>query len=140
MNSVTFGMIKPDAVKKNYTGKIIDLILNNGFKIRAMKLLRLTTSQAEKFYFIHHERPFYRELVEYITSGPVVAMVLEKDNAVQSYRNLLGATDPKEAAEGTIRKLYGESKAINAIHGSDSDENAQIEISFMFNQLEYIDG
>ena len=138
MNNLTFGMIKPDAIEKNYTGKIIDIILQNGFKLLAIKQLQLTIEQAEKFYYVHHNRPFYRELVEYITRGPVIAMVLEKEDAVQSYRDILGATDPLEAAEGTIRKLFGESKAINAIHGSDSDENAQIEISFMFNQLEII--
>ena len=138
MNNLTYGMIKPDAIEKNYTGKIIDIILQNGFKILAIKQLQLTVSQAEKFYYVHRNRPFYRELVEYITRGPVIAMVLEKENAVQSYRDILGATDPVEAAEGTIRKLFGESKAINAIHGSDSDENAQIEISFMFSELEII--
>jgi nucleoside-diphosphate kinase len=140
MNNLTFGMIKPDAIEKNYTGKIIDIILQNGFKILAIKQLQLTIEQAEKFYYVHHNRPFYGELVEYITRGPVIAMVLEKEDAVQSYRDILGATDPAEASEGTIRKLFAESKAINAIHGSDSDENAQIEISFMFNQLEIING
>lgn len=138
MSNLTYGMIKPDAVQKNYTGKIIDKILEAGFKIRGMKLLQLTKSQAEKFYYVHCERPFYGELVEYITSGPVVALALEKENAVADYRALLGATDPNEAADGTIRKLYGESKAINAIHGSDSDENALIEINFMFSNLELI--
>ncbi len=138
MSNLTYGMIKPDAVQKNYTGKIIDKILEAGFKIRGMKLLQLTKSQAEKFYYVHRERPFYGELVEYITSGPVVALALEKENAVADYRALLGATDPNEAADGTIRKLYGESKAINAIHGSDSDENALIEINFMFSNLELI--
>ncbi|HOV91913.1 MAG TPA: nucleoside-diphosphate kinase [Candidatus Kapabacteria bacterium] len=140
MNNLTFGMIKPDAIEKNYTGKIIDFILQNGFKILALKQIQMTTRQAELFYYVHHNRQFYRELVEYITRGPVIAMVIEKENAVQSFREILGATDPAEAANGTIRKLYGESKAINAIHGSDSDENAQIEISFMFNQLEIING
>lgn len=140
MNNQTFGMIKPDAIEKKFAGKIIDLILQNGFIIKGMKQIRLTTNQAESFYYVHHQRSFYRELVEYITRGPVIAMVLEKEDAVQSFRDLLGATDPLEAADGTIRKLYGESKAINAIHGSDSDENAQIEISFMFNQLELNNG
>lgn len=140
MNNQTFGMIKPDAIEKKFAGKIIDLILQNGFIIKGMKQIRLTTNQAESFYYVHHQRSFYRELVEYITRGPVIAMVLEKEDAVQSFRDLLGATDPLEAADGTIRKLYGESKAINAVHGSDSDENAQIEISFMFNQLELNNG
>ncbi len=138
MSNVTYGMIKPDAVQKNYTGKIVDKILDAGFKIRGMKLIQLTKEQAEKFYYVHRERPFYGELVEYITSGPVVALALEKENAVADYRALLGATDPNEAAEGTIRKLFGESKAINAIHGSDSDENALIEINFMFSNLELL--
>jgi nucleoside-diphosphate kinase len=138
MGNVTFGMIKPDAVRKNYSGKIIDMILNTGFKINGLKLIKLTTCQAKKFYEVHKERPFYNELVEYITSGPVIALALEKDNAVEDYRKLLGATDPLEAADGTIRKLYGESKAINAIHGSDSDDNAKIEISFMFSNLDLV--
>lgn len=138
MANITFGMIKPDAVKKNYSGKIIDMILSAGFKINGMKLIQLTKEQAKQFYLVHKDRPFYMELVEYITSGPVIALALEKDNAVQDYRTLLGATDPLEAADGTIRKLFGESKAVNAIHGSDSDENAKIEISFMFSNLELV--
>lgn len=138
MSNLTFGMIKPDAVQKNYTGKIIDKILQAGFNIRGMKLIQLTKAQAEKFYIVHRERPFYRELVDYITSGPVVALALEKENAVADFRILLGATDPNEAADGTIRRLYGESKAINAIHGSDSDENALVEINFMFSNLELV--
>lgn len=138
MSNKTYGMIKPDAVRKNYTGKILDMIISAGFKIRGMKLMHLTEEKAKEFYIVHKERPFYGELVEYITSGPVVALALEKDNAVQDYRNLLGATDPNEAAEGTIRKLFGESKAINAIHGSDSDENADLEISFIFDKSELI--
>lgn len=138
MSNLTFGMIKPDAVQKNYTGKIIDKIIESGFKVRGMKLIQITKAQAEKFYLVHQHRPFYNELVDYITSGPVVALALEKDNAVADFRALLGATDPNEAAEGTIRKLFGESKAVNAIHGSDSDENALIEINFMFSYLELI--
>lgn len=138
MSNLTYGMIKPDAVQKNYTGKIINMILEAGFKIRGMKLIQLTREQAQQFYIVHKERPFYGELVDYITSGPVVALALEKENAVADFRALLGATDPNEAADGTIRKLYGESKAINAIHGSDSDENALIEINFMFSKLELI--
>lgn len=138
MSNLTYGMIKPDAIQKNYTGKIINMILEAGFKIRGMKLIQLTREQAQQFYIVHKERPFYGELVDYITSGPVVALALEKENAVADFRALLGATDPNEAAEGTIRKLYGESKAINAIHGSDSDENALIEINFMFSKLELV--
>ncbi len=136
MSNLTYSMIKPDAVQKNYTGKIIDMILAAGFKIIGMKQIHLTTEQAKKFYEVHKERPFYMELVEYITSGPVIALALKKDNAVLDLRTLLGATDPNEAAEGTIRKHFGESKAVNAIHGSDSDENALIEINFMFSHLE----
>lgn len=131
-------MIKPDACKKNFAGKIIDKILESGFEIKGMKLMQMSIDQAKEFYAVHRERPFYNDLVEYITSGPVIALALRKENAVSDFRLLLGATDPLEAAEGTIRKLYGESKAVNAIHGSDSDENAQIEIGFIFNQNELI--
>lgn len=138
MNNQTYGMIKPDAVKKNFAGKIIDKILESGFEIKGMKLMQMSLDQAKDFYAVHKERPFYNDLVEYITGGPVIALALKKDNAVSDFRLLLGATDPLEAAEGTIRKLYGESKAVNAIHGSDSDENAQIEIGFIFNQNELI--
>lgn len=138
MNNQTYGMIKPDACKKNFAGKIIDKILESGFEIKGMKLMQMSIDQAKEFYAVHRERPFYNDLVEYITSGPVIALALRKENAVSDFRLLLGATDPLEAAEGTIRKLYGESKAVNAIHGSDSDENAQIEIGFIFNQNELI--
>lgn len=130
----TFTMIKPDAVEANNTGKIIDLILSNGFKIKAMKYTRLTTADASEFYAVHKERPFFGELVEYMTSGPIFAAILEKDNAVADFRKLIGATDPAEAEEGTVRKLYAESKAKNAVHGSDSDENAVIEGSFFFSK------
>ena len=128
----TFTMLKPDAIENGHTGKIIDMIIQAGFEIKAMKLTRLTTEQAQKFYEVHAERPFYGELVEYMTSGPIVAAILEKDNAVADFRNLIGATDPSEAAEGTIRKYYAESKGRNAVHGSDSDENAEIEGKFHF--------
>lgn len=138
MSNKTYGMIKPDAVGKNFTGKILDKILEAGFKVRGMKLMHMSLDQAKEFYSVHKERFFYNELVEYITSGPVVALALEKENAVAEFRSLLGATDPMEAAEGTIRKLFGESKAVNAIHGSDSDENANIEISFIFKAEELI--
>jgi nucleoside-diphosphate kinase len=138
MSNKTYGMIKPDAVSKNFSGKIIDKILETGFKIRGMKLMKMSLDQAQEFYAVHKERPFYGELVEYITSGPVIALALEKDNAVADFRLLLGATDPLEAADGTIRKLFGESKAVNAIHGSDSDENANLEINFIFKQNELI--
>ena len=128
----TFTMLKPDAIENGYTGKIIDMIIAAGFTIKAMKYTQLTTEQAQKFYEVHAERPFYGELVEYMTSGPIVAAILEKDNAVADFRALIGATDPVDAAEGTIRKYYAESKGRNAVHGSDSDENAEIEGKFHF--------
>ncbi|TSJ40193.1 nucleoside-diphosphate kinase [Fluviicola chungangensis] len=128
----TFTMLKPDAIENGHMGKIIDMIIQAGFSIKAMKLTRLTEEQAKKFYEVHAERPFYGELVEYMTSGPIVAAILEKDNAVADFRALIGATDPAEAAEGTIRKYYAESKGRNAVHGSDSDENAAIESKFHF--------
>lgn len=125
-------MLKPDAIENGYTGKILDMIIAAGFEIKAMKLTRLSEAQAKEFYAVHSERPFYGELVEYMTSGPIVAAILEKDNAVADFRALIGATDPSEAAEGTIRKYYAESKGRNAVHGSDSDENAEIEGKFHF--------
>lgn len=128
----TFTMIKPDAVESKNIGKILDLITANGFRIVAMRYTRLTKAQASKFYEVHAERPFYGELVEYMTSGPIVAAILEKENAVADFRKLIGATDPAQADAGTIRKLYAESKAKNAVHGSDSDENAEIEGNFFF--------
>ena len=128
----TFTMLKPDAIENGHMGKIIDMIIQAGFSIKAMKYTRLTEEQAKKFYEVHSERPFYGELVEYMTSGPIVAAILEKDNAVADFRALIGATDPAEAAEGTIRKYYAESKGRNAVHGSDSDENAEIEGKFHF--------
>ena len=134
----TFTMIKPDAVESNNIGNITQMISDAGFKIKAMKLTQLTRSQAEEFYAVHNERPFYGELVEYMTSGPIVAAVLEKENAVSEFRNLIGSTDPSEAEEGTIRKKYAESKGRNAVHGSDSDENAQIESNFHFSENEII--
>ena len=134
----TFTMIKPDAVESNNIGNIIQMIADAGFKIKAMKLTLLTKVQAEEFYAVHNERPFYGELVEYMTSGPIVAAVLEKENAVIDFRNLIGSTDPNEAEEGTIRKKYAESKGRNAVHGSDSDENAQIEAVFHFNNEELV--
>lgn len=129
-------MLKPDAIENGHMGKIIDMIIQAGFEIKAMKYTRLTEEQAKKFYEVHADRPFYGELVEYMTSGPIVAAILEKDNAVADFRTLIGATDPAEAADGTIRKLYAESKAKNAVHGSDSDENAEIEGKFHFTEAE----
>jgi nucleoside-diphosphate kinase len=131
-------MLKPDAIENGYMGKIIDLIIESGFTIKAMKYKQLTKEQAMKFYEVHAERPFYMELVDYMTSGPIVAAILEKDNAVADFRALIGSTDPAEAAEGTIRKSFAESKAKNAVHGSDSDENALIEGEFHFMASEII--
>jgi len=131
-------MLKPDAIENGYTGKILDMIIAAGFEIKAMKLTRLTTAQAQEFYAVHSERPFYGELVEYMTSGPIIAAILEKENAVADFRALIGATDPAEAAEGTIRKYYAESKGRNACHGSDSDENAEIEGKFHFSANELV--
>ena len=128
----TFTMLKPDAIENGHMGKILDMIIQAGFQIKAMKYTRLSEEQAKKFYEVHAVRPFYGELVEYMTSGPIVAAILEKENAVADFRALIGATDPAEAAEGTIRKAYAESKGRNAVHGSDSDENAEIEGIFHF--------
>jgi nucleoside-diphosphate kinase len=128
----TFTMLKPDAIENGHMGKILDMIIQAGFQIKAMKYTRLSEEQAKKFYEVHAERPFYGELVEYMTSGPIVAAILEKENAVADFRALIGATDPAEAAEGTIRKAFAESKGRNAVHGSDSDENAEIEGIFHF--------
>lgn len=134
--NITFTMIKPDAVEANNIGPILAKINQSGFRILAMKYLRLTKEQAGQFYAVHKERPFYGELVTYMSSGPIVAAVLTKDNAVADFRKLIGATDPSKAEEGTIRKLFAKSIAANAIHGSDSDENAEIEANFFFSQLE----
>jgi len=129
-------MLKPDAVEANNIGPILAMINKAGFKIKAMKYMRLTKDQAGQFYAVHKERPFYGELIEYMSSGPIVAAVLEKSNAVGDYRTLIGATDPTKAEEGTIRKTFAKSIAANAVHGSDSDENALIESNFFFSQLE----
>tara|TARA_Y100000766_G_scaffold284896_1_gene305281 strand:+ start:2168 stop:2587 length:420 start_codon:yes stop_codon:yes gene_type:complete len=134
----TFTMIKPDAVESNNIGNITQMISDAGFTIKAMKLTQLSKDQAQEFYEVHKERPFYGELVEYMTSGPIVAAVLEKENAVADFRALIGSTDPAEAADGTIRKKYAESKGRNAVHGSDSDENAEIESNFHFSKNELI--
>ncbi|TAF51863.1 MAG: nucleoside-diphosphate kinase [Sphingobacteriia bacterium] len=136
MSNRTFTMIKPDATSKAYTGAILNQILEAGFTIKAMKWTRLTPEQAGQFYDIHRERPFFGELVDFMSSGPIVAAILEKENAVADFRTLIGATNPAQAAEGTIRKKYAASVGENAVHGSDSDENAQIEGSFFFSGLE----
>jgi len=132
----TLTMIKPDAVKNNHIGGILSMINEAGFRIHAMKYTQLTKAQAEEFYAVHKERPFFGELVEFMTSGPIVAAILEKDNAVEDFRKLIGATNPADAEEGTIRKKYATSLGENAVHGSDSDENAQIEGDFHFSKCE----
>jgi nucleoside-diphosphate kinase len=131
-------MIKPDAFSKAHSGAIIDKILKSGFRIVALKLTKLSTEKAGEFYAVHKERPFYGELVDFMSSGPIIAAILEKDNAVGDFRKLIGATDPAKADEGTIRKLFASSVGENAIHGSDSDENAKIEGDFFFSGLERI--
>jgi len=136
--NITFSIIKPDAVQAGHSGKIIDHILQAGYKIRAMKLLHLSTAQAGAFYAVHKERPFYGELVTYMSSGTCIPLMLEKENAVESFRTTIGATDPTKAADGTIRKLYAKSIQANAVHGSDSDENALKEIGFFFSELERV--
>jgi nucleoside-diphosphate kinase len=132
----TFTMVKPDAYAAGNSGAIIKMIEEAGFTLKAMKLTQLSEEKAGSFYEVHKERPFYGDLVKYMSSGPIIAIVLEKDDAVLDFRTLIGATNPADAAEGTIRKLYATSIAANAVHGSDSDENAQIEASFFFSSLE----
>ncbi len=132
----TFTMIKPDAVANGHIGAILNDIIAGGFKIVAMKYIKLSKETAGEFYAVHKERPFYGELVDFMTSGSIVAAILEKENAVEDFRALIGATNPADAAEGTIRNKYAKSIDANAIHGSDSDENAQIEGNFFFSQFE----
>lgn len=134
--NLTFTMIKPDAVEDGHIGAILGKISEAGFGIKAMKLTQLTVDDAKKFYEIHKERPFYGELVEFMSRGPIVAAVLEKENAVEDFRTLIGATNPENAAEGTIRKMFARSVGENAVHGSDSDENALIEAQFHFSGRE----
>src|SRR6188768_3402518 len=138
MSNSTFTMIKPDAMKKGHAGVILDRIIKEGYKIRALKLTKLSSEKAGEFYAIHKERPFYGELVEFMSSGPIIAAILEKSNAVADFRKLIGATDPAKAEPGTIRKLYAASVGENAVHGSDSDENAEIEGNFFFSSLERV--
>lgn len=134
----TFTMIKPDAYGAGNSGAILKMIEEAGFKIVAMKLTRLTDETAGKFYEVHKERPFYGDLVKYMSSGPIIAAILEKDNAVADFRKLIGATNPADAEEGTIRKIFAKSIEANAVHGSDSDENAAIEGAFYFSQTERV--
>ena len=138
MGNLTFAIIKPDAVRAGHTGNIIQRVTDAAFKLRAMKMLHLSLKEAEGFYAVHRERPFFAGLTEFMSSDPCVVMVLEKDNAVKAWRDLMGATDPAKADVGTIRKEFGGSVGENATHGSDSDENAAIEIAYFFSQLELV--
>lgn len=135
---ITFGIIKPDAVRGGKTGHIIQRIMDNGFKLRAMKLIHMTLKEGEGFYAVHRERPFFGELTQFMSSAPCVVMALEKVDAVKAWRDLMGATDPAKADEGTLRKEFGASMGENAVHGSDSDENAVIEIAYFFSRLELV--
>lgn len=132
----TFTMIKPTAVRKNFTGAIIKMISEAGFEIKALKMARLTRDQAAAFYAVHEGKPFYDSLIEFMSLGPIVAIILEKENAVEAFRDFIGATNPENATEGTIRNLYGTNLQQNAVHGSDSDENAIIEADFFFSKME----
>ncbi|HOI31169.1 MAG: nucleoside-diphosphate kinase [Bacteroidales bacterium] len=134
--NLTFTMVKPVAVADGHAAAILAKIVEGGFKIKAMKMTRLSKEQAEKFYAIHSERPFFASLVSSMTSGPIVAALLEKENAVEAFRNYIGATNPADAAEGTIRKIYGKSIEANAVHGSDSDENALVESAYFFSEFD----
>ena len=138
MNKVTFAIIKPDAIKNNYTGKIYDHILKSGFKVLSAKLIKMSKYQAQNFYLIHKDKPFYNELTDFMSSGRCMVLALEKDNAVNEWRDTIGATNPADANEGTIRKLYANSLGENAVHGSDSDKNAKKEIAFFFSESELI--
>jgi len=138
MNNITFAIIKPDAVKNRNTGKIYDRIISAGFEIKSAKLLRMTQAQAEGFYAVHKERPFFGELTEFMSSGPCMVMALQKENAVEEWRKTIGATNPEEAENGTIRKDFATNIQENAVHGSDSDENAKKEIGFFFSDSELI--
>ena len=138
MSNLTFGIIKPDAVRAGHTGAIIQRILDSGFSLRGLKLIHMSRQQAEGFYDVHRERPFFAGLTDFMSSGPCVVMALEKEGAVKSWRDLMGATDPAKADAGTLRKEFGGSVGENACHGSDSDENAAIEISYFFSRLELV--
>ena len=138
MSNLTFGIIKPDAVAAGHTGAIVDRILKSGFKVRGLKLIHMSRKEAEGFYAVHRERPFFAGLTEFMSSAPCVVMALENDGAVKAWRDLMGATDPAKADEGTLRKEFGGSVGENAVHGSDSDENAAIEIAYFFSKLELV--
>ncbi len=136
MSNITFTMLKPDSVRNGNIGAILDKIIKSGFKIKAMKFTKMSNEKAGDFYAIHRERPFFNDLIEYMTSGPIVAAILEKENAVNDFRDLIGSTNPEDAESGTIRKMFAKSISENAIHGSDSDENAKIECEFHFSSQE----
>ncbi|MCP9496229.1 MAG: nucleoside-diphosphate kinase [Pyrinomonadaceae bacterium MAG19_C2-C3] len=136
--NITFGIVKPDAVRDGKAGAIIQKVLDNGFKLRAMKLIHLTQREAEGFYAVHKERPFFGELTNFMSSAPCIVMALEKENAVKAWRDLMGATDPAKADAGTLRKEFATSIGENAVHGSDSEENAQIELAYFFSHLEFV--
>jgi len=136
MGNITFTMIKPEAVAANNIGGIISMIEDGGFRVVSLKKVQLSKQRAGEFYAVHKDRPFYKELVDYMSGGPIIAAILEKDNAVADFRELIGATNPADAAEGTIRKRYATSLAENAVHGSDSDDNAKIEANFHFSREE----
>src|ERR1035437_8388693 len=136
IGNITFTRIKPCAVKNNFVGPILKMINENSFRIKAMKMTQLTRERAEAFYAIHAGKPFFEGLVEFMSSGPIVAVILQKDNAIADFRELIGNTNPEKAADGTVRKLYAEAMTANAIHGSDSDENALLEGSFFFSEME----
>jgi nucleoside-diphosphate kinase len=138
MSNLTFGIVKPDAVGAGHTGAIIDRILKAGFKVRGLKLIHMTRKEAEGFYAVHRERPFFAGLTEFMSSAPCVVMALEKEGAVKAWRDLMGATDPAKADDGTLRKEFGGSVGENAVHGSDSDENAAIETAYFFSKLELV--
>jgi nucleoside-diphosphate kinase len=136
--NLTFGIIKPDAVRAGRVGALLQRVLDAGFKLRAMKLIHMTAREAEGFYEVHRERPFFGELTKFMSSGPCVVLALEKENAVKAWRDLMGATDPAKADEGTLRKEFATSIGENAVHGSDSEENARIELAYFFSRLEFV--
>jgi len=138
MSDKTLALIKPDAIKDGQTGEILDMIIKGGFEIKAMKMVQLQKEDAKSFYAVHKDKPFYGNLTDYMSSSPIIAAILEKENAVESYRNLIGATDPSKAEKGTVRYKYAKSIEANAVHGSDSDENALKEASFFFSNLEVV--
>src|ERR671928_290168 len=139
IGNLTFGIIKPDAVRNGRAGAIIQRIIDSGFKLRGMKLIHMTRKEAEGFYAVHRERPFFGELTEFMSSAPCIVLALEKEGAVKAWRDLMGATDPAKADEGTLRKEFANSIGENAVHGSDSEENARIEIAYFFSQLELVE-